>query len=265
MNYVTIQPPASLAEFVRFFWVLESDLDSYIHRSMAEVCCEMVFHYKGIFTELKKEGKSELSFTSGVQAPSDQIKRFSVNRSFGIFGIYFFPYTIPVLTKTSGTEVVNQMIDLKTLLGTEGSILEERIMLAGSTAERVMIATAFLEKKLGRNTNTTQPVFKAMRRLIDAKGNIRIAQLAGDHAMSERQFERKFKTFSGFNPKLFSRIIRFHNACSQYDNKRKSLTDIAHDCGYYDQSHFIHEFKQFSGHHPRSFFYGNAEGTAWRE
>jgi AraC-like DNA-binding protein len=263
MRYTTIEPPASLKNFVRFFWVLESDL-SYVHRSMAEVCCEMVFHYKGLFTELK-DNTTELSFTSGVQAPSDKIKRFSIDRSFGIFGVYFYPYTIPLLVRTSATEMVNDMIDLKTLLGKEGEELEERVMLASSDTARVELLTSYLEKKLCFDVGKYHNLFTAMRRLIDTKGNIRIAQLAADHAMSERQFERKFKLFSGFNPKLFSRIIRFHAACSQYDKKKKSLTAIALDCGYYDQSHFIHEFKQFSGLHPKSFFSGNAEGTEWRQ
>ncbi len=34
---------------------------------------------------------------------------------------------------------------------------------------------------------------------------------------------------------------------------------------YYNQSHFIHEFKQFSGYHPKVFFSGNAKGTEYRE
>ncbi|RYF96544.1 MAG: AraC family transcriptional regulator, partial [Chitinophagaceae bacterium] len=62
-----------------------------------------------------------------------------------------------------------------------------------------------------------------------------------------------------------SRILRFQMATRLYGVKEKSLTDIAYGCGYYDQSHFIHEFKQFSGYHPRQYFSGSPEGVAWKE
>lgn len=48
-------------------------------------------------------------------------------------------------------------------------------------------------------------------------------------------------------------------------NKKKSLTDIAYDCGYYDQSHFINDFKEFSGYHPSQYFSGQTEGTTWKD
>src|SRR5688572_31752113 len=94
MKYYTIQPSAKLAGFVRFFWVLESDDPSYTHRSMADVCAEMVFHYKGRFDELI-DGKCESSTLSAVQGPSTRIRRFGINRTFGIFGVYLYPYSIP--------------------------------------------------------------------------------------------------------------------------------------------------------------------------
>jgi len=49
-----------------------------------------------------------------------------------------------------------------------------------------------------------------------------------------------------------------------YGNRNLSLTQIAYDAGYYDQSHFIRDFKDFSGHHPRHYFFGEAEGTEWK-
>ena len=92
-----------------------------------------------------------------------------------------------------------------------------------------------------------------------------VQEMAGRAFLSTRQFERNFKQFAGFSPKLYSRIIRFQAAMQQYGNKAMSLTAIAYECGYYDQSHFIHDFKEFSGHHPHHYFSGNAEGTEWRD
>jgi len=89
--------------------------------------------------------------------------------------------------------------------------------------------------------------------------------LANDYFLSERQFERQFRKFSGFSPKLFSRIVRFQSALTQYGNNEKSLTEIALETGYYDQSHFIHDFKEFSGYHPKQYFSGNSGAIEWRD
>lgn len=93
----------------------------------------------------------------------------------------------------------------------------------------------------------------------------KVEALAKQVFQSTRQFERTFKQFAGFNPKLFSRIIRFQTALGEYHNKDKSLTEIAYECGYYDQSHFIQDFKEFSGHNPKEYFSGKTEATEWRD
>jgi AraC-like DNA-binding protein len=84
-------------------------------------------------------------------------------------------------------------------------------------------------------------------------GQVNIRELSTQYFLSQKQFERKFKEHSGFMPKLYARIVRFETALSGYSRNR-SLTEVGYESGYYDQSHFIHDFKKFSGHHPRSYF-----------
>lgn len=262
MIYYTIPPPPSLSTYVRFFWVLESD-QPYCHRSMADGCAEMVFHYKGVFDEIAN-GKTEKSFLAGLHGPSQLYRRFIINNSFGIFGVYLYPFAIPQLFSLPANELSDQMPDLETLFGAEGRQLEENIMLAKNNRQRVAIASTFLEKKLSKNKEHNSCFYSIISNIIHAKSLKTVDQLAKNSFLSVRQFERNFKLFSGFSPKLYSRIIRFQLATQQYGHANKNLTDIAYDCGYYDQSHFIHDFKQFSGYHPKRYFSGMAEGIEWR-
>ena len=262
MRYYTIPPSAKLSRFVRCFWVFESDDSSYIHRSMADVCAEMVFHYKGRFDELVN-GKCELSSLTALQGPSSQIRRFKINRTFGIFGVYLYPYSIPAFFKVPAIELSNQMPDLIALLGNDGAVLEEKIMMATNNCERVIIISEFLEQRLEQN-QSHHAVVSSIEFIIQSKGSVRVEEVADRYFVSTRQFERKFKEYSGLTPKLFSRIVRFHTACQHFGDTKKSLTDIAYESGYYDQSHFIHDFKEFSGYHPKLYFSGHAEGTEWR-
>lgn len=266
MKYFTILPSADLARYVRFFWVLEHDLadsEPYFHRTMADGCAEMVFHFKGRFDEILKTDESELSFRSGIHGQSQSFRRFRIDQDFGIFGVYLYPFAIPALFGIPAAELSNQMPDLTAFLGQAGTELEERVMLASDHAGRIHIVSEFLRKQIRSHEVHEPAVFSVISSVIRSNGLAKIPDLAAQSFLSTRQFERKFLAFSGFTPKLFSRIIRFHSALNEYGNKEKSLTEIAYECGYYDQSHFIHDFKAFSGEHPKTYFSGNAEGMGY--
>lgn len=268
MKYYVVQPPTKLAKFVRFFWVFEDDtiLDTpYIYRSMADGCAEMIFHYQGSFKELTDKGNIKQSY-SLIHGQSQVFRRFITNENFGIFGVYLYPFTIPLLFNIPSYAASNQMPDMETLLGAEGKELEKKMMLAPGNSKRVEIVSHFLEKRLLQNPLKDTNVLASINYVIHSKGVANVQQLAEKFNLSTRQFERKFKEYSGFSPKLFSRIIRFQAALKEYENRKyKSLTEITHECGYYDQSHFIHDFKAFSGYHPKHYFSGKAEGVEFRE
>lgn len=263
MQYFTIPPPKSLARYVRHFWVLEGDVapgESFLHRTMADGCPELLFHYCGSLDRLDLRGENQNCFRSGIQGQTQEFKRFSTSHSLGLFGIYLYPYAIPELFGIAATEMANQMPDLQSLLGKDAAALEEQMVLAPDTASRLAIICNDLQRRIPDKNNAPQGINETIAHIIDTKGMLNVAELASRNFLSTRQFERHFKTMSGFSPKLFSRIVRFQSAL--HENKaNKSLTEIAYDCGYYDQSHFIHDFKAFSGHHPMLYFSGKAEGA----
>jgi len=264
MKYYTIKPPDSLNYYVRCFWVLESNAPSYTHREIAGVFPELLFHYKGRFDELKSNGTKERSFISGLHGQSPRYSRFHIDEPFAMFGICLYPYTLPLLFGIPAKEITGEMPDVQSILGSEGDILEDRIMTAAGNAERIRIASTFLIHKLREKQTPHPPFLSSVQRLQRMHGDIRIADLARMYCLSPRHFERKFKHYTGFSPKLFARLTRFYAAIDNYfDTSQKSLTEIAVECGYYDQSHFIQDFKMFSGHNPGDFFYKNVEGTEW--
>lgn len=264
MIYYTIPPSEKLKEFVKFFWVLESK-ESYTHISMPDVCPELLFHYRGRFDELIDNSKSQKSFTAGVHAQTHQRRKFCIDSAFGMFGVSLYPYAIPLLFGISANELTNEMPDLSSLLKEKGLRLEEDIENAINSTKRVKIVEEFIVKRLASTYQNSLSVFKAVQDIIETNGLIPVKKVAGNYFLSERQFERKFLHYAGFSPKFFSRIVRFHAAMAHYGTRGKTLTAIALDCGYYDQSHFIHDFKEFSGLHPKYFFSGNSEATKWRE
>jgi AraC-like DNA-binding protein len=266
MKYITIPPPAHLAPYVRCFWVLEHDFgadeDSYIYRSIADGCAEMVFHYQSAFEELLTGGAAH-NWLSGIHFQTNRYRRFETKESFGIFGVYIYPFAVPCFFNVPADKTSNEMLGLDVFLGREGRELEEKMMIAPCNNKRVEILTAFLENRLLRIRLKDDTIAASIKHVIHSGAITTVTDLAYRFNLSVRQFDRKFKEYAGFGPKMYLRLARLSNALKQ-DSSTKSLSRIAHECGYYDQSHFIHDVKAFTGYHPGFYFSGKAEGTEYR-
>jgi AraC-like DNA-binding protein len=265
MKYSTIPPPLSLKPYVRCFWVLEhefgADEESYIYRSIADGCVEMVFHYQAAFDELITDGSAH-NWQSGIHFQSSKYRRFKTKQSFGIFGAYIYPFAVPYLFNVPSAITSNEMLDLQTFLGNDGRELEDKIMTAPCNNKRAEILTAFLEKRMQNARLKDDAIATSIKHVIHSAEINSVEQLAYRFNLSTRQFDRKFKEYAGFSPKMYMRLVRLSNALKQ-QGSNKSLSRIAYECGYYDQSHFIHDVKAFTGYQPSFYFSGKAEGTEY--
>jgi len=256
LEYYVIRPPKVIAGFVRQFWVLESNVrkeEPFVHRALADSCPEFLFYFKGTFKRII-DNKEQKCFQSGIFGQKQSFEQFIVAQDFGIFGVNLYPYAISQLFQVPTSELSNQSPDLYTLCGKEGRILEEKIMLASDHSERVRLVSEFLVKRLIHVTNEYANILTIIRNTVNGKFSDSIDMLASDCNLSRRQFERKFREFSGFSPRVFLNIARFGNIIKNNRDITKSLTEIAYENGYYDQSHFIRDFRKFSGYSPKEYF-----------
>lgn len=237
--------------------------EEFVHRAMADGSVEIVFSCRGVFDELTAAGRVESSTLASVQAQSTKYRRYSTNESFGIFGAYLYPFALPKLFNCPATDFTNVSLDLESVIGADGRRLDERMIEAKSNERRAEIVGEFLLSRLRSSSRDLPPIHHAIRSMIDANGMVNIAMMARDIAVSTRQFERRFKEMAGLSPKLYSRVVRFQAATQHKLNGARSLTDIAYACGYYDQSHFINDFREFSGYTPKEYFWNDAEGTQY--
>jgi len=266
MLYQVFDPPPQLAPYVRFFWALEGDVEpggEFVHRSMADGCVEMVFHYRSVFDEIKQSGEVEVSSNASIQAQSTKYRRFSTTSSFGIFGAYLYPFAIPRLFSFPAYDFTDITPDLESVFGRDGRRLDEQVSSAVSNQDRVAIVSRFLQAKLDATDRELPFVHRAVHTILDSNGSLSVTGLAKGHSLSTRQFERRFKELAGLSPKLYSRVVRFQSATQHKLAGGRDLTEIAYECGYFDQSHFINDFRQFSGYTPKEYFWKDAEGTQY--
>jgi AraC-like DNA-binding protein len=119
-----------------------------------------------------------------------------------------------------------------------------------------------LEQVLMSGLINPQPdplILLAIQKIRSAGGLIPIRQLTRELYISQDAFEKRFRQTVGTSPKHFSTIVRLRNAIHTHSNTN-SLTDTALSAGYYDQAHFIKDFKGFTGQPPGQFF---RDGQYW--
>lgn len=131
--------------------------------------------------------------------------------------------------------------------------LSDRIVNARSVGEQINIIENFLLKRL-TDYWYNPSVSKALELMHRSSGGIRIRELSERLAVSERTLNRMFHEYVGIPPKMLSRIIRVQSIIKLCrDEKQSDFLMAAVDSGYFDQSHFIKDFKEFCGTTPGGF------------
>jgi AraC-like DNA-binding protein len=151
-------------------------------------------------------------------------------------------------------EVANTTVDLVDLWGDSPAIAElsEQLAEAPHHARRIHLVESFFLARLHRATPDPL-VSAAVAWLENAPPSARIEQLVRHIGLSQSALERRFRRVVGASPRRFASLLRLQ----QVDRLRASgatFTAIAHAAGYFDQSHFIHDFKRVTGLAPETYF-----------
>ncbi len=256
MNFHTYSPPADLTDYVRCFWVLESTQPvtfPFLHRATAECCPELIFYYKGEVNVYRSESNLEKTFTSGLYAQSQAFRKFAIDKAFGMLGVYLYPQALPLLFNIPAKNLSDYNLDITSLFGKEGSILEDKVMCATSHHVRIELISDFLKRRLIQLEKKSTYLSSIIRQTITTGTMQPVSEMAHACNLSVRQIERDFKSLSGFSPRLFSKLTRFRSLMENLPSKVYSMTDLAYEFNYYDQSHFINEFKRFTGLSPTQY------------
>lgn len=189
-----------------------------------------------------------------------QLKNYhdlKITGKLSLFAIYFLPHGLSMFLDIPIKELFNYSIPLKLILKDKVTSLEDELFLAQSFEHKIEVAENFLISQFRQNERkyNYDRIRNVVNRINRAKGVINIDELASDSFLSRKQFERTFADFIGTTPKQFLKIVRFQNAIYEKSkNMGLNLTELAHNCGYFDQSHMINDFKTLSGITPKSFF-----------
>jgi len=134
--------------------------------------------------------------------------------------------------------------------------LTQQISDTSDNRKRIEILEKFMLSRIVKTGAEFDRRFSTSIKILSScAGQMKIDKLAEDICLSKRQLERLFKNKIGLSPKEFSRILGFQYAIFiKQKNKDMALTSLALKAVYFDQSHFINDFKQISRYNPRKYF-----------
>ncbi|MCD7811664.1 MAG: helix-turn-helix domain-containing protein [Ruminococcus sp.] len=172
------------------------------------------------------------------------------------FGVRFLPGYNPVLgSNVMMSELINRRVPFEVLINDRR--MAEGIL--GTTDFRRQISIFMksymsIYNRVCPAENRSLLVLHSLNLLIRSSGSISMEQIADDTGYTMRYINKCFHNATGLSPKQFSKIVRFQTAVSALNEPLgRSLTEIADDLGYFDQAHFIRDFKQFTGLTPKKY------------
>lgn len=263
MEYKTYNPKETLAKKVKFYWSLE-DFENTIPHSKERVfpdgCIELIFHYGDLFKKISTNTNSEIQPKSFIHGQITKYIELEATGKIGVFSSRFNPSGLQSFIDFDVSKITDTIITVDEVWPKDGKELEHAILHATDNETRVTILEVFLESKINYQQKNTTDIDFCVEKIIYSNGIISIENATQDQTIGKRQLERKFQSTVGLNLKKFSRIIRFNYALHLIEKKDFSnFTTVAYEGGFYDQAHFIKDFKYFTGLNPKQYFSENLE------
>lgn len=151
-------------------------------------------------------------------------------------------------------EISDCVVDADLLWGPDFGILRERILEKRHSPSKFQIVEDFLIKKFHSKMILNPCVEYAIGAIVDQPDQIKLGNLNQKIGYSQKHFIDLFKRHVGIAPKAYLKIMRFQKAVNEIGRQKEvDWTGVSLDCGFYDQSHFINDFKLFSGFTPEQY------------
>jgi len=260
MEFTRVKPHPDLDSFIECYWMMYSeDSAPLVEKIIPDGFTEIIFNYGDVY-------KSKISGDWTLLSQNllaGQLRTFFYLQNTGSTGsiaVKLKPAALTQLFGISMDEYLGKIVDLDSLPTPELKHLKEKIddcVKFGYNREEQFVKRILDEyfAKLIQGASDN-PLKGPLDLIFSSNGLVTVAEMAAASGVSERQLERLFKKYIGLSPKYYARIIRFNYIFQLIKSKENSWAEVVYQSGYYDQSHFIHNFKAFTGEDPSAYFFG---------
>lgn len=251
------EPSEELSALVKCYWTLESPKEKTPERNtiVPDGCMKFIFHYGDLYKHYPENGNCitlPKYFLIGQLTKPYEVEPTGET---GTFFVCFHPNGFLPFTTIPIKEMENTAVPLEKLFGQDGKEIGQMILNANSTSERINLIETFLLNRLTSTQTIDHIVKSTVETILTANGQLSVDELSKQNNINSRQLVRKFSSTIGLSPKQLSKTIRLQATLKTLLTKKiTSFTDLAYENEYYDQAHFIKDFKEFTGLTPKEFY-----------
>lgn len=261
MSIKILEPATDLEPYIKQYWGIENVLpknEKHIHRVIPSGLPELTLYIDHLPKVLNNKKDFENNFI--LNGHHRQFYDLQIENKLSVFSVVFQPQGLMAFFNLPIIELFNQSRPLKYI----NTKLEQEILPRLTNEQlfenRVLIIEKYFIDLLKQEYNRFEfeRINHAINIIRQTKGKVSIENLASETCLSRKQFERKFSDLIGTTPNIYLRTIRLQLSLflkSKYS--ALNITDLAYESGYYDQAHYINEFKLFTGLTPKKYFDNN--------
>jgi AraC-like DNA-binding protein len=255
MFYREYPPHPALAGHVDCVWAARAPAGASTHRVLPDNCVDILWQDGG-----------QAGFAVGMMSRAIVVASVKPVRT---LAVRFKPGAAGAFLAAPLHALTDQRADIDLLWGRSDADRLADALWAGDLPDRARLTVIERELllRLGAagGAAASPPgealVRRALRALDASDGALRIEQLAAQLGVSRQHMAARFREQVGLSPKLYARILRFRRATAALKAlPAPDWAQLALDCGYFDQSHLIHDFQEFAGSAPEIFHFSNRAG-----
>ena len=264
MQYQKFRPDEILSPFVECYFTWESneplEKELVVESPPTGFCSIVINCGSPYFLQNKKYERLAVpqQFVSGQSIYSYKL---FLTGSIQIVGIVFKPAALATFWSMDSFEFTEERIDLFKALH-QGYVKKyvEQIRKAENVVDKVKLMEEFLLHHYKLNKPEPDYIDIAANIIVEKWGMLHVQHLLKESCMSRRSFERRFFEKVGLSPKYYARIRRIGYVCSLFAGKKKvNWSEVFYEAEFYDQAHFIKDFKEFTGRTPQQYLLENIE------
>ncbi|MEQ9168666.1 MAG: helix-turn-helix transcriptional regulator [Fulvivirga sp.] len=243
-------PTDKLKDYIKYYVVSENDVESE-YKVLPSAGLVIGFQYRGQLASIKDNTLNELT-SAGITGISDSYKVFRNSAHIGTIPVYFTEIGFTHFTSNPANELFNLSLSLDNIFKKSSvNEVEEKLAIALTDQQRIKVVEHFLLSQL-KDIQADKLIIESVKLIYQSKGTIRVKELNEKLCISQSPFEKRFRKVVGTTPKKFTSIIRFNSVLDNL-NETKTLSEICYENNFFDQAHFIKDFKHFTGQTPEQF------------
>ncbi len=252
-------PAEDLCCFIKNYWIVQVK-DTKKFKKLTQISPsgypELIYHFGDSVSVCTSDERSpKVSYDSFIGGQITHSIHLHFNNHINSLCVKLQPYSLKALFKIKSSEFTNRATSLNDIIPKMQKDIYDQLSEANNDNMRIGIIENHLRMLLKKNSDSINSVICAAINHLKDNINRNTEGLEQIMDKSSRTIQRRIMEDVGISPKIMERIFRFNKAYHLIKHNRNlNLQDISFYLGYYDLSHLINEFKEFTGRSPVNYF-----------